>query len=319
MKDHHSLSTHADGRDGVVCCLVGDEQFALRTADVRLIARAEDMQRDCGDERIGTLRQGSRVVPVYCLSTLLGRSGPAATAGRHIVVTAGALGPYGLLVDRVVRSGRTEKLDVLPLPSAVVGPIVARWFEGLVQMGDLSCLALSPAGFEPGAPARPVVRTTPAPPPSARRAAAAAEIAVIFSTGALPSCAERRYALSARQIAAVVQELPCVPLPGAPAFVRGLAAWRRRAVPVVDLGTGDAGRRAGGRSLVVGTRDGALVGFAVDPDLVVYRVTSGDTLVGGRTAFVKGVFVAGTERAALLDIDALLASQRPAFVAECAV
>ena len=307
-------------REGLVCCVVGQEQFALRTSDVRLIARAEDMQIDRAGARMGTLRHGRGTAAVYSLASLLGRSTASDTPGSHVVLTGGMRGPFGMLVDRVVRSANTGRIPVLPLPRAIVGPVPARWFEGLVQMGDLSCLALSPAGLEPDA------RTpqTPAAGPSAgaatalSRAAASHEVAVIFSSDALPFTGDAAFALSARQIAAVVQTLPSVPLPGAPRHVTSVAVWRGAAVPLLDFRTEGSGSAAG-RSLIVRTSEGALVGFPVNADVAVHHVASTDALASAAQPFVKGVFVTGTQRVALLDIDALLAWKQCGFAAECAV
>ena len=95
----------ADGRahSGIICLLIGDEQFAMRTEGVRLVARAEEMRDDAAGDGLGTIVHGERKVPVYCLAALLGRPSSPATAGRHVVVTGSPRGAYGLLLDRVVR------------------------------------------------------------------------------------------------------------------------------------------------------------------------------------------------------------------------
>lgn len=320
MTDVHGRS-HAADHDGLVCCLVGDEQFALRTSEVRVIARAEDMRPERGRQRVGTVTFGRQQVPVYSLAGLLGWTASTRQAGSHVVVTEGAHGAhYGLLVDRVVRSGHIDRVDVLPLPSAIVGPVAARWFEGLARLGELWCAALCPEGLDPAAPTRRSAGTgDPGREVLRPRAPAANEMVVIFSTDALPPCGERRVAFNARRIAAVVQTLPSVALPGAPPYLRRVAPWRRVAVPIVDFAVTGA-RRANGRSLVVRTADGAFIGLPVDADLTVHRVTAEDTrLADGATPFVSGVFGAGAERVALLDFDALLSAHRQAFIAECAV
>ena len=72
--------------EGLVCCSVGDKQYALRAADVRHIVRVEKMRAAAGsDGRVGTLELAGQPVPVFRLGSVFGRTGPSearpATAG----------------------------------------------------------------------------------------------------------------------------------------------------------------------------------------------------------------------------------------------
>jgi chemotaxis signal transduction protein len=132
-------------------------------------------------------------------------------------------------------------------------------------------------------------------------------MAVIFSTAALPGTRGDRYALGARQIAAIVQTLPSVALPGAPAFVQAIAAWRGVAVPVVDF-TGSAGLSAG-RHLIARTATGEFVAIPVNADVVLHRAAAGDQRIAvAGPRFVRGTFVIDGEQVGLVDIDALVRS-----------
>src|SRR6185436_4188513 len=93
---------------------------------------------------------------------------------------------------------------------------------------------------------------------------ARAQLALIFSSPALPACAAPRYAISVRRVAEVVQSLAIMTVPGSARYVAGVAAWRERPILVIDFrgeGGGGAGRE---RFLVVrgGARlDGAPMAF----------------------------------------------------------
>lgn len=306
--------------DGVVCCSVAGEQFAMHGADVRLVARAEQMIEEPAlwDGRVGVLDQAGTITPVYRLATLLGLPTEPARAGDHIVVTSGARGPFGVLVDRAVRAAPGDRLDVLPLP-AFAGSAAARWFAGILHGGSVSCLLLSPEGVEPGAstpsPPRGVV---PRPPAHVRRGSGAADVVVVFSSMALPPCDANRYAIGARRIVGVVQALPSVSLPGAAPFVAAVSWWEGAAVPLLDF----SGRRAGAdhsRYLLVRTRGGEYAGLPVGADVALRRATKEHRqLAGGSAAYVEGLFAVGDEHIALIDVDALVAADERALVASCA-
>ncbi len=299
------------GDDPFVCCLVGDERYALHAADVQQVIRAEAMQTECGaDGRVGTLR-GRSVVTVYSLGVRLGRS--TTSTGTHIVVTKGAREPVGWLVDRVVRTPRVRATSVLPLPS-VAGPVAAAWFEGVLSIEELPCLLLSPSGADPRGDAPAVPPAPPTTPMPTVGSPATGGMVVLFSSPALPSCDVSRTALSARHVAAVVPSLAPVPVPGSPRHVTGVAWWRDTAVLVVDVrGTDRSASRTrylvarGGASL-----QGAMVAFAIDGDVALHRAGAQDREVDDdapRPGFLVGRFAIGAELVALLDLDALITAQ----------
>jgi chemotaxis signal transduction protein len=136
---------------------------------------------------------------------------------------------------------------------------------------------------------------------------------VIFSTQALPQCATSRYALSARQIAAIVHALPTMTVPGSAPHVAGIAWWRSAVVPVIDF-RGSGHRDTGSRSRYIIAHHGgplreALVAIPVDSEIGLHRVTSAHLQVRGvpRPTFATGMFEIDGHPVALLDIDAVLA------------
>jgi chemotaxis signal transduction protein len=298
----------------VVCCAVGEEQYALRGAHVCQIARVEEMTRAPGaDGRVGTLDVAGRPIPVFSLGQVLGQCGtPTAPLRGHIAVTCAANGTVGWLVDRLVRARSTE-LSLVPLPP-VVGTVAATWFEALVRQDDALMLLVAPQHLGRGQ-ASPAASIAAAPMP---RAAAptggrAARLVAIFSTPALPHAEVFRFALSARQIVAVVQPFPSIAVPGSVRHVRGVGLWRDAAVTLIDFRAADAAAVAGSRTrwMVVqcsARLGGACVAFPIDTDITLHRAGADDRQVPGSCpAFASGLFDVGGETVALIDIDALLA------------
>jgi chemotaxis signal transduction protein len=312
---------------GLVSCIVGATQYAMRGTDIREIVRAERMRRTSlpgtpgrRDGTIGTLAINGDTIPVYALSAILDGVPPAESAaptGHHIVVTPGAQGPVGWLADRVVRSQLTDRLDVLPLP-VVIATGAAAWFEGVLIVDGTPLLLLAPRQLDPRAtrqrPDAPVTAAEPDDPSAPMRGDAGPPLVVKFSSPALPSCGSARYALSARRIAAVVQSLAITPVPGCPPHLSGVAVWRGQVTPVVDFRSADERRTAvGGNRFLIARCGrplrGGSVAFAVDSELVLHKPTLEDREVDDAEptpAFVAGTFNVSGDRLALLDLDTLL-------------
>jgi chemotaxis signal transduction protein len=311
--------------EGLVCCAVGDDTYALRGADVHQLVRVEQMlSAGDTDVRAGTLELAGESVPVFRLGAVLGRSSAsgAANAGHHIAVTGEPGALVGWLVDRIVRTPLYDGAQVVALP-VVVGGDATAWFEAIVRLDDDSVLLLAPQYLNPLAepPAR------PAPPDGARSfsaspsaAAGAAEpMILLFSTPALPHCEAPRYALSGRRIAAIAQPLSPIVVPGSAPHVTGVAWWRNAVVPLIDFrAPGRHVDEAQLRRCVIarcGTRlDSALVAFPVNSDIAVHRPSADDrqSAAAPHPDFTLGMFDVDGEAVALLDLDALLAPTLPA-------
>jgi chemotaxis signal transduction protein len=307
--------------EGLVCCTVGDKQYALRGADVRQIVRVEKMRgAAAGDSKAGTLDLAGQSVPVFRLANVLNRtasqrSGPG-SGGHHIAVTGEGSEIVGWLVDRVVRTPLSADAQMTPLP-AVVGPAAASWFEALVKLGGTSLLLMAPQYLNPMAQRK--LR------PSAAKAAGSAvapattgesaePVVLLFSTPALPRCGAARFALSGRQVAAIAQPMSLIPVPGSAPCISGVAWWRDLIVPVIDFrGAGDHDDAALRRRQLIaqcGPRLGnTLVAFAVDSEITLHRPGTDDqkTARVPCPSFAAGMFDIGGEPVALLDLDALLA------------
>ncbi|HZT75832.1 MAG TPA: chemotaxis protein CheW [Vicinamibacterales bacterium] len=292
----------------LVCCRVGGDLYALTHDDVRSVARADAVRLERGaDGRVGTLAFAGAAVPVYRLSARLGCGDHAASADRHVVITRGDGEPFGLLVDHINRTRVAEDERIQPLPS-IVGALASSRFAGLVPLGDVLCLVLSPSAIDPIGPRAytPSDRAAADAAATAAVRSAAADLALIFSTDAIPRRERTRYALNAKRVVALVQALPSIAVPGAAPFVAAVGWWRRSVVPILDFRRADARAAAAGSTRYLIARCGAplgraLVAFATGADLTLHRATADDRLI------TEGIFGIGREPVALLDLDRLVA------------
>lgn len=308
----------------LVSCHVGENDYALRGDDVRVIARAERMLRQPADDgATGTLTVEGKTIPVYELATALGIASDVASPapGRgHIVVTVGPQGPAAWLVDRVARLQITDAAEMLPLPR-LAGGRARSLFEGLLKIDDRSLLLISTGSLRTHgqleqAQDLPRAEATPAR-TGGREAPDVARMIVTFESAGLPPCEAPRYALSARQIAAAVQSLRVMTVPGTRRHVIGIATWRDEVLPILDFrpqaDRGIAPDRT--RYLVArcgATLGGAPVAFPIDSDVRLYRPAEGDRQIATAQPpppFVAGIFAVSGARIALLDLDALVEQQ----------
>jgi len=305
--------------DGILCCDVGRDRYAFRSRDIRHVERAEYVRVDRGEsKRRGTLKLGGQHVPVFALGEVLG--GASSDSGAncftgHVAVTGERGALVGWLVDRIARAADPGSANIAALPP-ILGAPATSWFEGIVRLGDdESALLIAPHLLASGAPraegreAEPVFarpRPTPVVDPE--------PVVVVFSTTVLPASAASRYALSGRQIAAIVQSTDPIAVPGCSDRVRGVMWWRRTVVPVIDFrSAADGTVTPHRRRLIVqcGARQhGALIALSIDSEVVMCRPAADHRLLPAVPCppFASGVFDINGEPVALLDVDALLAA-----------
>jgi chemotaxis signal transduction protein len=228
----------------LVRCRTGGERYGLEMTWVHGIQRADRLRPDPGaGGRVGWLPGRGGEVEVFSLAALLGRPFREAGAGQHALVLNTAPARRGILVDHVAQAARVEADHLLPLP-ALARP-AAGFFEGLVLGPDEVLLVLAPERLCPDAPSHGCPDGE-----GAGRALGAAPVwdfaagkwerspgqLVLFPLSET-AAGERplAFGLSIAQVAEIVESPALTPVPGAPAVVRGLVAWRGRAVPVLDL------------------------------------------------------------------------------------
>jgi len=299
--------------DGLLCCDAGDERYAFRSRDVLHVERAEHLRHDgAGDGRLGVLTLGEEAVPVFALSAAVGRPFDQFGTSRdgHIAITGDRDTRVGWLVDRIVRVGRPEPEDFAALPS-IVGTPATNWFEGIVKVGGDSALVLAPHGLNPIAPGRPRTPEAVAP-PIAPSHPAPEPVAIVFSTSVLPATPSLRYALSGRQIAAIVQPTTPLAVPGSAGHVLGVGWWRHAIVPVIDFRRpADRSSDQHRRRLIAqcGSRHrGALVAFSIEAEILMCKPDAANQRLPDVPcpSFVSGIFDINGVPVALLDLDALL-------------
>lgn len=303
--------------DDILYCDVAPERFAFRSRDVRHIERAEHLRPETADDgRVGVLMLGGHAVPVYSLGAVLGVvSDRAATVtDRHIAVTGNRDSLVGWLVDRVARADQSGAFHVAPMP-ALIGDPASRWFEGAVKLDEhRSALLIRPNALNPAS-------GESFPPPPEGRAKfdqllqstePAEPVAVVFMTDALPRSAATRYAISGRQIAAIVQPEAPIAVPGCAGHVTGVTWWRRTIAPVIDFRSSiDAADDPHPRRLIVrcGARHReALIALSIAAEVVMCRADGNHREMRElpRPWFASGIFDINGEPVALIDLDALL-------------
>jgi chemotaxis signal transduction protein len=278
------------------------------------VARAEQLRVDpAADGRVGVLRLSTQLVPVFSLASALGLADPAATHGdQHIAVTGEGEQLVGWLVDMLTREPAAG-VKIAPVPKSVGGQ-AGRWFEAVVtcSSGDV-VLLIDPRHLGPFS-ATPLDRDEDpafAAPVAIAHAEPKEPVALVFSTPVLPEWPVDKFALSARQVAAIVPPTQLIALPGSAAHVAGLTLWRDAAVPIVDYRRDRREHSRHWRRLIARCTSvpHALVAFAIDDGVVMHR-TGGDDRSTPDVAcppFASGVFNVNGDRVALLDLDALVA------------
>jgi chemotaxis signal transduction protein len=277
------------------------------------VARAEQMRaHESADGRVGVLKLGSQVVPVLCLEHALGltSTAPSTSTDQHIAVTGEGAGLVGWLVDKLTRES-VAGVKVAPVPHSVGGD-ACRWFEAVVTCanGDV-VLLIDPRELSPfGDHAFTRVRGEPAFTPATIAPSTSADpVALVFSTAVFPSSPIDKYALSGRQVAAIVQPGRAIRVPGCAAHVSGVTVWRDVVVPIVDYRNDARDELPQERRLIArcGERAQSLIAFAIEDEVRMHRPAADDQLIDDVPCppFASGVFNVNGDRVALLNVDAL--------------
>ena len=146
---------------------------------------------------------------------------------------------------------------------------------------------------------------------------AAADVLVAEGAGAvLLRLGASRYAIPLRDVAEVAPVPPVTRLPGSPAWLPGVANWRGRMLPVLDLRPllgADVVPLATSARLLVVSRGEVVVAIVADTVSGVFESPIGEiqpppaTLTGDAARLVLGQACDGSGPFAVIDVEAVLA------------
>jgi chemotaxis signal transduction protein len=181
---------------------------------------------------------------------------------------------------------------------------------------NVSALLISPQHLNPLAPAPPkAAGQHPMPAlPALPAGQQAGPVAVVFSTTVLPPTPAARYALSGRQIAAIVHPTVPIEIPGCADHVIGVMWWRRAIVPVIDFRDPADRQLESERRRVIaqcgGRHRGSLVAFSIDAEVLMCRPEAAHRQLRDIPcpSFASGIFDINGESVALLNLELLLAT-----------
>lgn len=192
--------------------------------------RLQRNPRPTAESPYGWLLGDRDEVPVF----LPPESGAGArTVGAVVVLQPAGGRRCGLGVDAVegVRKAPISRLRLLPAPALSCRwafPRVVLWDDGLaLEIAAEAVPRLEPPARAAVPPAAGVPRLDVPPLP----ASSSARLLVFAPAGA----GGLRFALAAAQVIEVLPAAPPRPIPGAPAALLGLCAWRGEPLPVLDL------------------------------------------------------------------------------------
>ena len=226
---------------------VGKEAYALEMDHVLGIRRADRM-RPCPETEaaVGKLPGADGGVAVFDLAGRLGRQAAPAVGQKQVVVLKAEPRPWGLLVDRVAPGFQVSADSIHPLPQVVAG-LPRSLFQAVLTLEKELLLLLGPDRLWPDfAPAGPslagietALRHPLALPPAFGRFSGCrpGQKQIVLFAAEAPRPRERPllFGVSISRVLELVEVPPVIPVPGAPAFVLGLAGWRDRPVAVIDL------------------------------------------------------------------------------------
>jgi chemotaxis signal transduction protein len=190
-----------------------------RVCEVAGFERLQRHPRPAAGSPYGWLLGEREEIPVFLLAGI----GLASGAGAVIVLQPETGPRRGLCVD-AVDEAREEPISRLRLPPAPAAAWCAA-FPRLVLWDDGLALEIAAAGIAMPAAGEPRLDAALVRPTSS---------AGLF-TFALPGRGGIAFALPATQVVEALSSITPRPVPGAPAPLLGLLAWRGEALPVLDL------------------------------------------------------------------------------------
>ncbi len=217
----------------IVCCVASGEVVAFRMDNVEAVLRSDQLDRTDGRPMASL---GGASLSIEGLAEELGVGLPASY--ETVIVTRTPTGRRAIAVERLIGRTRVPSDAMVALPGSIGAGVRFR-FDALVSDAAFTGLAFrQSAGQTASATIGATTGATAQAPPSERRSASrpthAAGRLVTFSVSDDPSAP--RVGIAAVQVAELRDAAGVVHLPGAPAHVAGVVAWRGHAVPVLNVG-----------------------------------------------------------------------------------
>lgn len=311
-------------------CTAGGWQLLLEMSRLGAIESPDRLQRNPrGGQPLGWLLDSRGEVPVFDFADLLGAGSRERSEPEAILRLGEGPRAWALAVDALAHPVQAEPADRQHLPLVEGKPLSTFcrevvWVEQRpLPVLDLAALRRSPSAQPEEAPRSRPRPTRPSGQATGHRSMAGGQRVLLFSTGSNGSSAggarPHLFGVGLRQVAEVLNPVPLVPVPGAVAFLRGLAAWRRRPVPVLDLSRrldlGEGSPAPSHRLLILRSpRGGAYCGIEVRPELRVESLPLpcrplGDEPFG--TAPIFGAFDLTGETLIIPDVGALVQGAEP--------
>ncbi|MBL8175759.1 MAG: chemotaxis protein CheW [Bryobacterales bacterium] len=219
---------------------IGDERFAVHISDVQDFIEAERIRlgKDPHTGSVGVLqRRGGVSIPVFPLGEKLGLGG-AGSLGKVVIVMKAAGSHQAYAVDEVDQPIEVRPSHYFPV-APVADPSGAGAVEGVIVHEGKLLLRIDPERIQ--GEVRRAEETITVPqrtlPEEGQTGLRAGSIFVFLLAAVTPGGRDILFAVSGKQVLEIVEESAAVPFPAAPRFVPGLALWRNRPLPVIDLST----------------------------------------------------------------------------------
>jgi chemotaxis signal transduction protein len=240
----------------LIRCHIGSEAYCFEMSSVVGVYPAVTLRKGPQSAPIGWVASpGDEDVPVFRLADRLGRTAIADVRHQHILVVHSSLGTQGFLVDAVSRMIPVPAEHVRAVPTLLNDP-ARRLFKSVVLFredgrSDSLGLVLSAERLHQHAvPLTADVSSSvscsrrerdaatdvePAPNPALGKSGlhSAGRIVLFPLSGSAFAGRDVLCGFSAAQVVEIVEPLPVVPVPLAPAQVAGVVLWREQAVPVL--------------------------------------------------------------------------------------
>lgn len=307
----------------------GPRAFCLAPGTISRVVPTDNLQHNPRREGpLGWMLDPDAEIPVHSLASRLRLAGGAGTSSSPVLVFTAPQGPWGLLVDRLERVAvpGSQLLPLPRLPRDEAGSPARLPVSGAVVLGEELDLLLDPARLHPAAAEDgPAPGGEPMPPAGNHRlprpAAATSTVTgaarlLTFTAGPVRlNGRSLQLALSVTQVVEIVEPVSPTPVPGAPAFVRGLTLWRGRAVPVIDLadwlGLPAGSPHPAGRLLICrANRAGDLLALTVEPAVRLLPLPAQSRAYAGLLPFsssrILGCFEVEQDLLAVPDLAALI-------------